>query len=541
MANNRKKQQPKEQKKVAPLTPRQKQIMMSILIRDIGAYFTAASRLTPAEFSEYDRVYAIVWGAVQRHQQKFGDLPTYDWLAAEVEAFLERSSEELTDNELEQLNDFLVTAFDIEVSENDVKVARMYLSTFLKERLFDRFRAEMTAGDSTPEDLDLVLSNLASKVSAIETLRGSAVTSPFESEDWRPKPLKLVTTLCPFFDEFLSGGDAPGEVYGLMGPYGSCKTTLAVQLSISRARYYYDQWRQAEDARAPLGVSYYFFYESYMDAYTARAISFASQIDVDVIRKGAAFSTADDLKPYERELFAAQLAEGAYVPGEKERSEISRKVLMTNWRVIDMTGNDPKNPGRGSGGAQEIRDIIQADLEANPGTFCAGVYIDYVGELAKRYAMVHDGHFDGLRHHVGGFPGQASRLIANRFNTPVYLCHQLNGGENSKKGGAADHTGAAEAKNFGENCDFCFQVGRPNNDQLAVFSCTKFRRAAPKSETVIHIDGKFSTVRCTEGKYTFDQTSKRIVLSNEKKKLIDPDSVKRPKAAGDSQSEFGRF
>jgi len=44
------------------------------------------------------------------------------------------------------------------------------------------------------------------------------------------------STGIPFLDALLGGGQAPGSVYGLMGPYGSCKTTVAVMLAVEAAR-----------------------------------------------------------------------------------------------------------------------------------------------------------------------------------------------------------------------------------------------------------------------------------------------------------------
>ena len=42
-------------------------------------------------------------------------------------------------------------------------------------------------------------------------------------KDWHEQAgLHLVRTDIYFLDDLLGGGQAPGEVYGIMGPFGSC-------------------------------------------------------------------------------------------------------------------------------------------------------------------------------------------------------------------------------------------------------------------------------------------------------------------------------
>jgi len=537
-----KNRKPKKEVKIAPLTPRQKMMMMSVLIRSPEAFTAAQLRLTGADFSEYDRGYAITWEAVREYYNNFRALPSYDWLAPEIEARIERDPEGLTEQQLESLNSFLIVSFELTLDDSDSKVARRYLSTFLKERLLDKVRMQLASSDDTPENLSEVFSRLAEKATHIETLRGSPVKSPF-SGNWRPKPIKKMPTQVPFFDEFLLGGDAPGEVYGLMGPYGSCKTTLAIQLSILRASYCYNKWQEElkTDPDAKIAMTYYFFYEDEMANYNMRALSAFGEVDIETMRNGDELSTDDDLKPYERELFSAQLSAGAKVLGERSRILMGERMLDTNWRIVDMTGNDPDHPHRGVGLVPEIRDIIQADLESNPGCTVGGIYIDYVGAAARKHAGTVDGGYDSLRHYIGDFPLNASNMLAGRYKCPVYLLHQLSGAQNSKKSGVVpDHTDSAEAKNFGENCHFCFQIGKPDLDNRAVFNCSKARRAPPQPETIIQIEGRYSRVKSTEGKYYLDHASRRITAASEKRKMVTPDALKKRNTVP-RNSDVGRW
>ncbi len=540
----KKKKQQDAVRREAPLTPRQKSNMFSVLLRSESAFTAACHRLSGDMFSEYERHLAIIWEAAKAHFTRFGELPTYEWLATEVDARLERDPVGITDQQLEELNEFLLETYDgAEPDETDAKVAKSYLVRYINERTIDQLRAKFLDGNEIPTNLSEMFGSLASQAANVEALRGSPIESPF-ANDWRPKPIEKRSTGTPFFDEFLLGGDVRGEVYGFMGPYGSCKTTLGVMLSTFRARQAHAEYlkAKADGKPIPLGMCYYFFYEDEPDGYIMRALSCIGQIDIETLRNGEQFSTSENLKPYERELFKDQAAVGAAVLGEDLRYKQGERILHSNWRIIDMTGNDPKNPGRGTGLVAEIRDIIQSDLEAHPGTRVDHVVIDYVGAAAKRHAMVSAGGYDNLRHHIGNFPLDASNMIAGRFKTPVYLLHQLSGKKNAMKAGvAAEHTDAAEALNFGENCNFCFQVGKPNDENLTVFNCSKHRRAPPKQEVVVFIDGRFSAVRGTGDRYFVDQVSKRIISADERKKSYTVAKPGQFKSRLPPQSDIGNY
>lgn len=492
--------------RAAPLTFKQKAIMLTSLLRSSDIFLSVREHLKPEFFNEYEQSFRLVWIAICQHFETHAELPSENLLYSAVESLIHSSLDNFPDGFEDEVNQLLNIIFNLPEEDCKPKVGKALLSDFLREKLFDKARNQLTATNDTPKNLQELFSALAEKAQAISTIGGLPVQIPFP-ENWRPKPLNKTTTGQPSLDKFLRGGDCEGEVYGFMGPFGSCKTTLGIQLSILRAKQSYRRWR-ANNKKGLVGLVYYFFYEGSTEEMRLRAISHAAQVDRTRLEDNATLSTSANLMPYEQKLFHSKLQEGLIISGERERIEQQRAVLNTCWRLVDMTGNDPNRPLAGGGLYGEIRDTVAADLQANPNTYVAGIYVDYVGACVERHISLRGKNHDEMRHMIGRFPMHAVNMLAVPFSCPVWLLHQLSGKANSKSVGTKQHhTDASESKSFGENCAFCFQVSAPTNENLVVLTCSKHRRAPPLRETVLRIDGSLATVRDVSGEYVVQNNS----------------------------------
>jgi RecA/RadA recombinase len=347
---------------------------------------------------------------------------------------------------------------------------------------------------------------------------GAPPASRFLPPDWyKMGGSGVFATGIPFLDACLAGGHAPGEVYGFLGPTGSCKTTMAVMLCVEACR-------QAERIRRETGKQQYVYLASYEapmeNELRFRAISYAAHIRNDSLEKmpfGAgldSLSTRKNLKPYEEEMFHQPLSDGKKVLGERERFEKVRGMLDRHMVVLDMTGRDRARPTAGDGYVPEIAGRIQADLsEREKGATVRLVVIDYVGAMCERYMTAQNSHEAELRLLVKRSILAAKTLIAAPFGCPVWAFHQLSGKANAK-GVAGNHhyTDAAGSKSFAENLDFAFIVGKPDEHGLCQLTCQRPRRTGQMLKPqILQVKGDFRTVVGVDHLYTFDPGTRMIV------------------------------
>jgi RecA/RadA recombinase len=360
---------------------------------------------------------------------------------------------------------------------------------------------------------------------------GLDVPFPTGWEEQGPQVVKRKTGI-DYMDYMLNGGKGRKEVYGLLGPSGSCKTTLAVQYAVLQAQQDRVEWHAQvkKGEKAELPITYYFFYEATIEEFRVRALSCHGQINRTALETGEydKLSTRDTLKPYERRRWAVNLKRGNKVMSESERFKRAQKILNLNLRLVDMTGNDEKNPGRGWGMVDEIAQIIQMDLDQrrHRGQACriGSVIIDYAGAAVKRF-LDHEGkdYQSNIRHYIGSFGMQCKNKLANAFDCDVLVLHQFSGKANSMAPGMLPaSTDAAEAKNWRENIDFSILVGNPNNDHFAVFGRDKARRAARVANIVVKINGDLSRVDWAKD-FAVDPVRKMIVNKRELRTVDDDD------------------
>lgn len=336
-----------------------------------------------------------------------------------------------------------------------------------------------------------------------------------EPVDWREnKPLEKVSTGLTFIDMFLGGGTVGGEVYGLLGPMGSCKTTLARQLTTEAALGFAAKQSTIGNDKFAAIVSY----EADLRETQVGVFGYAAQIPRSRLEETAYadLSTSANPAPYEHRLLAnsLQYSQQAVKLGEQERLDGVVDLLDDHMAVLDMTGQSD-HPEHGMGGINEIAGHI-ADCITGRSQQCGLIVIDYVGAMVKRQLEATSGFSDiaTLRHAVGLAASEAKHKLARQFDCPVWLVHQMSGEAAARSSAAKlDHTDAAESAGFAENLDFAFVTGKPNTDSRASFRCTKHRRRPPRPSTVIQILGNWGRVVEATG-YGFHPRTGQIIAKN---------------------------
>ncbi len=504
----------------APLTDRQIELMLAVLIRKESAFLVAKSQLTTEKFASLHRAYAVVWSVVCDYYDEFRHMPSEDYIIGEIESRLEEDPDAMSPEESAMLDHYLTWSFKPVLEEMKEGVAFKLLRRYLEDRLIDDARQQLNSSAHTPVNIFGLMQNYSEQASIIGAIEPNPLRQPFPKGWDRNNSLKVtkIKTNMPDLDDFMCGGLGEGETMGLLGPHGSCKTTLGVQVACEWAKAYRKQWKK-NGRQGLLPFVYLFIYEGSVSEMRLRALSHTGQIARDSLEIGdpRALSTSAELRRYERDKFAALLRKGDRVLGERTRYKLAQGILNDNFRVIDMTGNDTENPGRGWGLVDEIAGIIRAEVEFHRRRDVehriGGIVIDYVGAAVERYIdMAPKASYDNLRHLLSKFPLHAKNKIAMTFDCPVILLHQLSGAANSFTSGKVPKgTDSAECKSFRENLDWNIIVGNPTQEGRALLVLDKKRRGPAKRPVVIQIDGRFSSVLSTDGRWVLDGHTGSIV------------------------------
>ncbi len=510
-----------------PLNARKKGIVFTQLMRDKSFFESSMTQIDAARdlVGEENRRFAMIWLSLQALYERFEKLPSYEGLLAEIEERLGEEDDYLDEEEEKELSGLLVRAYDKSKRQlNETRPeAKEYLRHLLHEGLQHQINRAVEEPGQIVGDLPSFLTSMHERAAAIDTIHVGAIRDLWD--DSNEVPINKVSTGCVFFDEYMGGGHAEGEVYGLMAPWGVGKTTLACQLGANRCMQLQAIWNKTGRVN-PLPVVYMVFYEEPRNSVRVRLESYAGQIDRKILeeRRFKDFSSRAEgnYKDYEIKMWGPAMENGFKPPGEKERYATAVRQLRRNIQVINFTGDDPAYRVHAATMTDGIRAIIDEDQRSRKNPGVGGVIIDYAGAAAVRHldANSHKEASKEMRHLIGRMPLAVKNKIAAYYKTHAWLIHQLSADANSRAPGTAMKiTDAAEARNFPEHCDFAFLVGTKTDDHLAVLSAAKQRREEKKRDCVIRIDGRFSAVRATDKEFMIENN--RIISAKEFGRVAD--------------------
>jgi RecA/RadA recombinase len=386
-----------------------------------------------------------------------------------------------------------VAAADPAATEREAS-AFDYLNRFAVERGPSRaLQATLADGDgSVPEHLPELLEGALDEVRRATVLAEDPVESA-APEGWTPQLAQRRTTGIAFLDNAMDGGHADGEAYGLLGPTGLGKTTLAVNICVEGAAQ--DRRQAGAERRAPRHW-YFVTYETSAGPVRLKMWGYAAQLHWDSLKnfRREDLSTDANRKPYELLRFRKEMLAGRDPGPELARLERALAELAVNVHLVDMSGSG-KDRCRGTGLVEEIRDILLRERDGK-GHAVGGVIIDYAGLAVTRHISAQGLKVEQVtRHLLKSFPYDCRRLIAEYFQCPVWVLHQSNTEANRRAPSSVPHHSfASEAGLFAENLDFCFCLGtKDHRTSTCLLSCSKTRWAGSRPEpAILQIDGAYS-------------------------------------------------
>lgn len=531
------------------LTTREEHFMFSMAMRNMQA-FRRADRFLPDRSGVRPdlQLIAAAFDAVREFFRNHGEeFPPIDYVKAYVEKHvIDVHGDDISDEELEEFDEFLeLTYLKDERQLESPAVQSLFkklLKSFKSDMLYDEIREEVLgSGQNTPRLVEY-LEQRYQAARQIEAVYADATTELFaEGWDANPSILELRSTGLAFLDEMLNGGEAAGEVYGLVAPFGSCKTTLAIQMACERATMSYETWqqqmrerrrrlrraqRQGRTLKLPrpkLGVVYMFIFEDSVEQMRVRALSYKAQIPQDRLRDLRELSDDPENRiDYERVEFESEFAEGLEVPTELERIRATTRQLNDTFAVICMTGQGEEGRDLGGGGPREIRDIIEEDLKRRRDklkcpVFVETIIVDFVAAAVERQAMLEGWREEQIRRATTAYPLHCVNELGVPFKTSVWCLHQLNGTANGLAPGLIPKgTDTKDSKTFKQHLHGLITVGSKDNQNLCVFNMDKARRGDTNiTPHIIRIEGAMSRIRAVSHEWALDRASGQIVDRSE--------------------------
>lgn len=483
-------------------------LFVTILMQNETIFSHFKSKLTVAHFPEES--YQLLYRVLLDHYKENNSLPSFTEIWADLESMLEQDSEIISDASRLDLEDFLSYAADPDTfdgtSVHSKKLENFALRIGREILMRAQSRGLQLALNEgiDDKDLPLFLQKTQLELEMLKTMGIKDKQALTFDVDWDKRDPKIIrTTGIGFLDKYLGGGACMGEVYGIMAPYGTCKTTIAVMLWCESAKHCYEE--KLENSEAPHGISVLITYEAAKSPEILhRALMYAARVNRESLDKmgmeGLASLLDDPENPldYERKLFKQEIDDGVFKP---ERSRVESAIVWLNSHTLclDFSGSDKDYPTAGSNGISEIVQRIKLELRTRgPSYYVRNVIIDYLGLMVDRDVTL-ESPKNGRQEDHKTYPTAVARIvreISKPFNCHSFVFHQLSGHANSMLSPTKTlhHTDAKGSKSFGENLDFSFVIGNLTTDSMGQIACTKHRRVRPLPPNIIRVDGEFNSV-----------------------------------------------
>ena len=327
-----------------------------------------------------------------------------------------------------------------------------------------------------------------------------------------PLPPPAAATGLRFIDDYL-GGIRPGDVIGVLAPYGGGKTTWLATIAVRLAELYYTQNMNK--------LSVFVGYEDGAERMNPLFWSAATRIARNLfINSGAAFwgelSDRNNLKDYDRQL--PENRNGEIMFGERERWEAAMNWFNRHFVFLDFSSNEATG-GRGAGGVREIKAALERLVEER-GMEIGSACIDYTGilverELAATGSVAAKSDLHAIVRPIKQVPDDLRVHVAVPMRSTVFLAHQLAPGEvkKFKPYQYIGHLDASGSKSFAENVHSCVGINQKDlNTKVSTIYWSKIRMGEPISRYgLVRMDDTIVDIHLVNDDYVACSASRAIL------------------------------
>lgn len=510
--------------------------MLAVLIRNKAAFLAVYDLLEVKHIEAIGVPHALIWKVVRKFYSKHTALPMREMLRTELHNEL-GGNDDLDEDERNELDAFVDYSFSKKRhGGKNLAKSKLYAETaldtcrqFLEEQFALDLRENIYSSGEVPVEMPTLLSEHTQRLTRLQSLTQPDIDRLFPKGWEQEAPPILKPTGVETLDLFMGGGIADDECLLFMGPYGSCKTTVAVQSGCQMAKAASNLYigLKSKFGRRPVVV----FISTEMGAreMRMRALAHLAQVPRKRIRKmledhRSLAPLSRSKKPgafketeYENKLFGTKESVGSYMC-EADRVKYAMRTLNDHMLFLECTGSNMRNRNMGGGGIPEVASIVEAEMRKRKEIIPYAFVLDHASALVAR--MITGGKYtlDDERKLLKLMPQQCLEYLIEPHKAPLILMHQLSGEANSRAPTAdLSHTDAAECKSIGEYAAFAVVTGNPTQDdnQLTKWRCTKHRREPPKPHAIVQIDGRFARVVDVSEDFTIDTASRTIVSKKE--------------------------
>lgn len=478
-------------------------------------------------FKGGENVFFVLFAAIRGLYQEFR-VVSKEMLTTRLAAWHENETGGLTPDDIVFLfgqadgQGFLSEAFDtpmpdMQTQRGERQFLESVLKRFMNARLIKTNLQSMlnrSNDDSYPVQFRSLLdrwNRVAQRVDHIGVpIVNSAAMPTYGAEI--PLPPPAMSTGLPLIDQYL-GGIRPGDVIGILAPYGGGKTTLLATIAVRLAELYYTGNMNK--------LSVFVGYEDGAERMNPLFWSASARIARELfINSGPAFwsqlSDRNNLKDYDRQL--PENRNGEIMFGERERWDAAMTWFNRHFVFLDFSSNEATG-GRGAGGVREIKAALEK-LSEEKQMEIGNVCVDYTGILVERElnatgnaAAKSDLH--AIIRPIKQVPDDLRIHVAVPMRSTVFLAHQLAPGEvkKFKPYQYIGHLDASGSKSFAENVHSCLGINqRDHTTRVSTAYWSKIRMGEPISRYgLIRMDDTLVDIHLVNDEYVACPASRAIM------------------------------
>jgi replicative DNA helicase len=451
-------------------------------------------------FSEDEKHYMLIVKCVRMYRVDFGDRPNQealklmvnddDYVRNNYQMSNQMSLKDACYSIINSMNEYSLG--EVEKNRN---LCRDIIKRFLIERGFHdaiyNNIATINSSQSVIKEPSKFVEDITNVLSEIQTVESSAVFSVVP-DVWKPNIVIGDSIGIPYLDMFMTGGVRAGDVYGVLGGFGTGKTWIGISIVTSFCKQ--ENYRRiksatsGEEYKPKMGVLVH--YEDSLDSIRFRLLASMAEIPVkhiiEHVTSNAPLSTRDSYRDYEIKKYES-ISDSFLKKPEVERFNEAKELLSKHCRIISLNGENPRHKGKGY--IDELSAQINHCMKSSKADL--GVLVlDYAKLMAERHMNGTD--FNNLRHYIRAIPEKISLEICNKYKCHAFILQQLSGAATKIKPGVPiHHSEASECKDFAENCHrvFCLGSKHPTSG-VQRFDASKLRNDEFKSKNhaVIRFD-----------------------------------------------------
>lgn len=504
-----------------PISAADLDALMLHLLRDRSVLAEARRLLKVENFDPINEPhYALLWDAVGELLEGYGNF-TYESLLHAIHGRLARDPGCMHLDLQAQLlrpdmDGLLYWCMHIDQNELHSNYARDILRRFLRERIIIQpLQMMIRQGDGRTYSRDFMefLSSAQQMHQQIEAVRELPMAAVLPQRgSLLPPPQEYHPTGLGFCDRYIKG-QRKGDCNGMLGVFGSGKTTWGMQLAVSNARRYYQEYMERGGT---FEVSVFLSFEEPEKKVLPRLWANACKIRRDKcesLTDWNLLTTAANMEEYERKLFGGINDPNVIQLGEADRWDEAFRWVNTTLVLFDMSGSE-KFPYAGAGYVDEVVALLE-QLTQTRNCRIGSVVVDYAGLMCKRYMQSNNIAEERLRYYLGGLGDQMRRRVAEQFDATVWLLHQFNAEQNKRAPTALlHHSDSAEARNFAENLATCGCLGVMDPVTgciLLNWSKVRYNRNGDIPMPTLQIDGQFCQMVDVSNRFIPDRATHRFI------------------------------